>query len=128
MPNYSMPTRIGYKALFFDLDSQSLPSFDSLQRNIEFSGEQTGKSLSQAEQVVIAKELAPLHHLCLHFGFKPLVSELALISDQRMLAPKESPFFSSYISFFVPNSDAIAPEYIEALTYMGTKESGFEQI
>jgi hypothetical protein len=127
MPNNPRPTVVGYKDLFFQLDSAELPSFEQL-HTLNFPSVAPNEELPPELQKTITKELAAIHHLCAHLGFRPLVSELALISDERMLAPKVQPYFSSYISFFIQPAVGVAEEYVEALTYMGTPEAGFEQI
>ncbi|MBN1859726.1 hypothetical protein JW848_11080 [Candidatus Bipolaricaulota bacterium] len=72
--------------------------------------------------------LGPIHALCEAHKHIPLVTELAIIADRRLIGEKEQPYFVSFISVFVPEAADVAKSYTDAMKYMSFPESGSEPI
>jgi hypothetical protein len=111
-----------HRDLFFGLTADQVPRFIALHDlNIK-------EPLDYDVRAAIEVQLAWLHHVCVDHGFRPLVSEFSLITETPFARREVEPYFTSFLSFFLPHEEPIDRAYREALTFMASDNAERTQI
>ncbi len=110
----------------FGIEHDEFPSLDELlQLNLP---ERITDELSSEALNRVKRNLSPIHKICRNQGYDPLVIELSVIADRRLLDDMGEPYLVTCLSFTGSDNEQLPNAYEKAMEYMLTENSGMDPI